>query len=190
MEEARREFQDLKRVYDQTRGGTKESRLLDTVIARHALVMIDLARSGPRARDPLVARLKDIQEAWTNILLYRAGQNTKNTRDRVTDREFRFQRTVYAMVDEFLQLLLGMVLGGGGGGGRELIKRDWIDFYGLLSPSVMRFYKETMQKFHDYVLHVYDIAQFKEFESSHFFVAASACVVAGSNLGSWLDLIL
>ncbi len=202
MEESRREFQELRRVYEHTRGGEKAARLLNTIIAQHAFAMVDLVRMRhhPPSRDALVAKLKDLQERWTNVLLYRAGQNTKNTLDKRTEREYRFQRTVYAMVDEFVQHLLRIVVGGGGGAfGEELdgfitdgVKRDWVDFYGVLSPGILRFYKETMQKFGDYIYHVRDIARFTpdQLGSSAFHIAASACVVSGSNLGAWLDLIL
>lgn len=190
----RRELQELRRVYEHTRGGEKKSRLLDTIIGQHAFIMIDLVRmrANPPARDALVAKLKDVQEKWTNVLLYRAGQNTKNTLDKQTEREYRFQRVVYAMVDEFVNQLLQMIADPPVDSFAVRNVGEWIDFYGMLSANASRYYQKTLEHFQDYVWHVRDVASYSSNQTgtTSFFIASSACVVSGARLGSWLDLIL
>lgn len=199
MEETyRRELQELRRVYEHTRGGEKKSRLLDTIIGQHAFVMIDLVRmrDHPQARDALIAKLKDVQEKWTNVLLYRAGQNTKNTLDKQSDaREYRFQRVVYSMVEEFVNHLKQLVLSSSPAPpGIERSIEEWVNFYGLLSADASRFYQKTLALFQDYVWHVHDVASHlkttTDQTAANFYIASIACVVAGARLGAWLDLIL
>lgn len=191
--QSRREFQDLRRPLEFNRGGTQRARLLETIIGQHALVMIDLVRwrNQPQTHAGLMSKLKTVQEDWTNVLLYQSGQDTKNTRTREEEREFRFQRTVYAMVDAFVKFLWDTIANKTDGDDKDL-KLDWIDMYSMISPKAARFYKETTQKFQTYKSYLCELSYFApdELETSAFYIAASAAIVTGTNLGAWLDVVL
>jgi hypothetical protein len=194
--QTKREFFELRRSIELTRAGERKARLLETIIGQHALVMVDLMRL--QNRDALIAKLKDLQDSWTNILLYRSGQDKRNTRDRVTEREYRFQRTVYGMVEEFMQHFLHVI--GSRGNPSSVVmmmgpgtEAKWVDFYGLLSPQAASKFADTLKKFQDYIRYVGELSAYtdpEQIETSAFYTAATACVVVGINLGAWLDLVL
>ncbi len=155
------------------------------------MLMVDFVRLQNKPamlQNELVAKLKGIQEAWTNILLFQSGQDTKNTRPREEEREFRFQTTVHAMVKEFMDHVLAIVTSGGIVGDEPPF--DWVDMYGMISPKAARFYNETTQKFKTYVRFIVELASFEQMDTSAFYMAASAVLITGSNLGAWLDLVL
>ncbi len=158
------------------------SDLLEVVVGQHAIVLVDLVRAHANGQDTTVLgqRLQKIQDAWIRVLVRRSGPA-------VDEKQYRFERTVAVMVQKFIDFTRALVLDG------QIVEfdQDYGQFYRFFSAKAQRACGETVRKFNAYVRFLSSVVYVDpNVEPERALEQATHVIITGTNLGSWLDVIL
>lgn len=183
---------DAKREYYNARRLTEYSArvdLLEVVVGQHAIVLIDLVRAHRKGHDTttLGQRLQRVQDAWVRVLVHRSGP--MDIAD--NEKEYRFQRTVAAMVQKFIDYTRSLALADNGAVVADF-DQGCAEFYRFFTHQAKRACDETVKKFRDYVRYLVQLINVVPWndDSPRALECATSCIITGMNLGSWLDVIL
>lgn len=160
---------------------------LETVIGKHAVLMIDIIRSGQKIE--FGQRLERIHTAWSNVLKrnVQSGEET-DTGWSPFDMDRRFRNVVDEMVRRFSVFLQKMKPED------EISDETYkqiVSMHGYLQPKKRETQAQTQRLFAQYVSYLRRLhAEKDNTQSLLFYQLATACILSGAALGTFLDSVL
>jgi len=172
---------ELRAARHQAKVCNYDQRSLETVVGKHAALMVDFVEEKDEQKKQLIAtNIGTLTNQWAQLLLGGYSRDEQQL-------EYEFRVLVQKMVSDFNEKAMSM-LKNNSTQITETNEVNAIQIYMLISKKAGRHYEQTKRHLDQYLGYIYTLGR-STVGTENFMLAGVSCIWSGIRLGTYLDKI-